>query len=277
VLIPTLGLCLIAAAPQPAVKLASPGLKAVGVSNDVAEFYSDHLAQALTLRGFQVVTPSEIASLLGIEKQKALLGCTDQSSDCMAELGGALGVDGVITGSIGKFGGAYQIDLKVLGARDGRPLSAFSVRAEGETDVLDALNGAALHLAPEIYAGLNRSPPAGLLAPAPEARTRRKWAWIPAAAGVVSAGVATFCLLQSKAQENELVSNVPPPPLARAQQDKSQGPVYQGVGIALIVAGTVGLGAAGWMFATGGPAAGTGVSVAVTPDGASIAVSGAFP
>jgi hypothetical protein len=42
-----------------------------------------------------------------------------------------------------------------------------------------------------------------------------------------------------------------------------------------MVAGAVGLGAAGWMFATGGPA--TGVSVAVTPDRTGISVSGAFP
>jgi hypothetical protein len=274
VLLSALSACLLAAAADPAVKLASPGLKAVGVPKDVADFYSDDLAQALTLKGFRVITPSEISSLLGLERQKALLGCTDQSSDCMAELGDALGVDGVITGSIGKFGDAYQINIKIISARDGRPLSVFSVRATGETDVLDGLNRAAVHMAPEAYAGLKRMPPPGIVfQKEEEPNTRRKWAWVPATAGVVSAGVATYLLLQAKSFENELVSNVPAPPLARAQQDRSQGPVYQGVGIALLAAGAVGLGVGGWMFASGG----TGASVAVMPTGTGVSVAGMFP
>lgn len=55
---------------------------------------TDHLARAIT--GVRVVTARDISVLLGFERQKQLLGCSDDGM-CMAELGNALGVQGVLS------------------------------------------------------------------------------------------------------------------------------------------------------------------------------------
>src|SRR5262245_17099819 len=106
------------------VKLASPGLTGLGLSRELASFYSAHLAQ----HELKVVTNTEMAQLLGLERQKQLLGCASDASSCMAELANALGVDGIITGSIGKLDEVFQINVKVVGAGNARQLAVFSAK-----------------------------------------------------------------------------------------------------------------------------------------------------
>ena len=45
---------------------------------------------------YTVVGASDIATLIGLERQKQLQGCGEDSESCMAELGNALGVEGVL-------------------------------------------------------------------------------------------------------------------------------------------------------------------------------------
>jgi hypothetical protein len=150
----------LAATPAPApktLKLASPGLSVVNLDPKLGVFYSDHIAHHLTIGGVRVITKSEVSALIGLEKQRQLMGCADSSS-CITELSNALGVDGVITGSIGKFGSAYQANVKVLSARDGSPLGVYSVRVTGEEELLDELTAMARRLAEEMLRKLNRAP-----------------------------------------------------------------------------------------------------------------------
>ena len=119
---------LLAATPPAAapVKLASPAWKFVGLDSTKGEFFADYLAQQITIQGgVQVVTNSEINSLLGFEQQKAMLGCSD-STACLAELSGALGVDGLIVGSLAKIGEGMVANLKVIKAGDGKLLASGS-------------------------------------------------------------------------------------------------------------------------------------------------------
>jgi hypothetical protein len=46
------------------------------------------LAKDLRDRGFDVVTAADIAAVLGVERQKQILGCGNDS--CLAELGGVI-------------------------------------------------------------------------------------------------------------------------------------------------------------------------------------------
>jgi hypothetical protein len=62
--------------------------------------------------GVQLITQDEIAALLGLERQKSLLGCGDDK--CMAEVGGALGVDRLVTGRLSKVGETWLFNLKAL-------------------------------------------------------------------------------------------------------------------------------------------------------------------
>src|SRR5881398_1613253 len=49
---------------------------------------------------FEVISSSDVTQLLGFERQRQLLGCKEDS--CLAELGGALGVDYLVTSQLGK-------------------------------------------------------------------------------------------------------------------------------------------------------------------------------
>src|SRR5207249_230693 len=73
------------------IKLAAIPLSAVEIDAQRAAFFSEHLSSSMASSQVRVVTPQEINALLGIERQKVLLGCSDAASTCMAELGNALG------------------------------------------------------------------------------------------------------------------------------------------------------------------------------------------
>lgn len=100
---------------------ASPATKVALVPLPVGAEVSDKAAAAMTeaiageirrVPGVQLITQDEIASLLGLERQKQLLGCSAES--CMAELGGALGVDRLVTGTLNKLGETWMFSLKAL-------------------------------------------------------------------------------------------------------------------------------------------------------------------
>src|SRR4051812_18069464 len=61
------------------------------VRTSIAETLATELGRE---KRFKIVTRSEIESVLGLEKLKDSLGCSDAS--CLAEVGGALGVDRIV-------------------------------------------------------------------------------------------------------------------------------------------------------------------------------------
>lgn len=76
-ILPLIGVA-VTMAMQP-VTLASPGLASPNVEKQAVTYYSDHFAQQLAVAGIRVYTESEISTLLGFERQKALLGCTEDT------------------------------------------------------------------------------------------------------------------------------------------------------------------------------------------------------
>jgi len=62
-----------------------------------------------------VLSRTEIRSILSFEAEKQLLGCDDES--CLAELAGALGVDFLISGSLGKVGDSTVLTLRNINLR----------------------------------------------------------------------------------------------------------------------------------------------------------------
>ncbi|MDQ3263518.1 MAG: hypothetical protein M3Y59_07660 [Myxococcota bacterium] len=254
-------LALITAAPTPPpVKLAAPGFQAVQLPEDVVRFYSEHFAQQLVLQGLGVVTQQQISALVGLERQKQLVGCSDES--CMAELAGALGVDAMITGSIGKLGAAYQVNVSIISAKDGQVLSAHSRKLRSEEEVLDELTAAARQMGPQVLARLQRPPGASSQAPvtpppSAEASTapghwKGLW-WAPVAAGVVSAGVGGFFLYRS-AREYDAVTawrqQTGTVSLATLEANAQSGARAQQWGLALTGVGAAALGTGVWMLFT---------------------------
>ena len=56
------------------------------------------LAKSVANLGYEVLAPSDIQAMIGLERMKDLVGCENDSS-CLTELGGALGADLLIGGS----------------------------------------------------------------------------------------------------------------------------------------------------------------------------------
>ena len=100
-------------AAAPTQRLAVLKVVAQGVPPDVAETLTQVIAeQASKTPGFNAISQSEIGALLGVERQKQMLGCGDAS--CLAEIGGALGAKLVLSGSLGKVGESYVLQLQLL-------------------------------------------------------------------------------------------------------------------------------------------------------------------
>ncbi|MHB8875016.1 MAG: hypothetical protein ACYC8T_15130 [Myxococcaceae bacterium] len=104
----------LAAAPAP-VKLASPGFNYVNIDEKTGSLFAEYFARQLEGEGVTVLLPQEIAAVLGLERQKQLLGCADENgASCLAELAGGLGANGIITGTIGKVGTGFTVSMKVV-------------------------------------------------------------------------------------------------------------------------------------------------------------------
>jgi hypothetical protein len=123
------------------LKIALLRLTPLGdVDPKTAAVLTEALAGELRKRaGLSVMTESDISALLGVEKTKTMLGCTD--TGCIAEVGGALGVDRVVHGSIGRVGASLLVNLTSLDPRKASHAASVSERLRRSSDeaFLDAL------------------------------------------------------------------------------------------------------------------------------------------
>lgn len=85
--------------------------KGAGVKKDLPTILDDLLVSAIQnqTRGVRVVAKADLDTLLGLEKLKDAVAC-DQVA-CATELAGALGVESVISGSIGSLGDKFMLSL----------------------------------------------------------------------------------------------------------------------------------------------------------------------
>ncbi len=261
--------CLVAAQ-APGVKLASPGLRGLNLPVEEVAFYSDHLAQQLTLAGVPVVTQEEIATLLGLERQRELAGCSDAQTSCLAEIANALGTDGIVSGSVGRLSGKVQINLKVLRMRDARLVAVFSSQVDSSAQVLSELTRAAHEMAPAIAEAFGLTLRTAGFQPWP--------AVVPAAVGVVGLALGAGFLVAAGASDHQLrtagVDGAPDLSLQQARDlvttEKNQsliGTVALALGGTALVAGAV----VGW--ATQRSPSG----VALVPMPGGLALAGSFP
>ncbi|MBK9516032.1 MAG: hypothetical protein IPO09_01530 [Anaeromyxobacter sp.] len=111
------------------------------VDKATVALFTEALAGELRRRpGVSVLADSDVAALLGAEKRRQVVaGCTD--AGCLAELGGALGADRVVHGTVGRVGGSLLVNIASLDARRARGAAAVSERLKGAGDeaFLDAL------------------------------------------------------------------------------------------------------------------------------------------
>lgn len=250
---------------QAPVKMAVPGLSLSGVELKLGEAWVERFA---TLLGrdprLKVTTRRDIEMVLGLERQKQLLGCAEGSSSCLAELAGGLGVDAVLSGSLAKAGNSYIVTMRVVRAGDGAEVASISERLKNEDALIEWLEAQAPRLADQVAAAYGRA------APVKEVHFER---WIPAMLGVgcLVAGVG----MQVGARGDARSLTLGTVPLADTQAVLERGRAVEagswvlfGVGAAAIAASVV------WVAVGSAPA-----KVAVVPieGGAVFSLAGTLP
>ena len=256
-----------AAAP---LTLAAPGLAGVGLSPERAVFFNESLATQLTRLGVRVTTARDMQQLLGMERQRALLGC--DATSCMSELAAAMGTDGVVTGDVAKLGESWVLNVKVISGRDGKTVSTYQARVSSEDGVVDELARAAQVLATESAAAFERS-----LSVRPASPLRPIGVAVGAVglAAAVTGGVllglsqAEYAAIPAKGSGTTL-------PLDAARAHATTGAAMQTGGWVALVGGVAALAAGAVLFVAGGSPAQITASAWVGADSGGLVVQGAF-
>src|SRR4051794_21934292 len=103
---PALALVAIGLATAPAAalhRMAVPAMHGAGVAEtDLRGLGSVVLGAVSAYPDAQVISESDIGALLGLERQKLMVGCDDDA--CLAQIGGALGVEYLLTSEASRVG-----------------------------------------------------------------------------------------------------------------------------------------------------------------------------
>jgi hypothetical protein len=259
------------------ITVASPGLTVVQLDPALAAAYSTSLAQQLTFRGVQVITGSDIASVMGYERQQQLVGCGDDG--CKAKLALNLGVDALLAGQVSRLGKTYRLDVRLLEPGTARVLAAASASAEDSDRLVANFPVVAEQLALQVAARLGRA-----LVPPADAKvitrwsTAKKMAFVPLALGAASAAAGATGLVLARGQYETLTQASLANPLSPSAADQSvaAGKAQQTWGLVGVAAGTGLLAVAAGLFLFGGDET-VSVGLALGPTGATVGVAGAFP
>jgi TolB-like protein len=249
------------------ISVAAAGFSPVGgVSEDTASFIAEHFANLLaTQPQLEVTTQRAVMALLGLERQRQLMGCAaDSSRTCLAELTGALGAKVLLVGEVAKLEHSLQVNLRLIEASSGHVLHLASVRGESSEVVLDRLEPVA------IAAGRALRAHYGL-----ESTSGPRWpSLVLTGAGVLAAGVGTYFLVDAANAWARLGT----PSLDLAPTDAkavaSSGARSQWLGVGLTAAGAVAVISGLIWFAVTGDSH---VSMAITPTSAGLMVRWGLP
>jgi TolB-like protein len=266
----------LSAAPRE-VTLVFPGFS--GLETNVADAVSDRFASELGKgAGVRVVTRRDVEQVLGLERQRQLLGCSETSSSCIAELAAGLGANALITGTVVPVGTKVTVTLRLIDARDGRVVSSESARLrdlDAAQDWLDEQAPRTRAKAIEVFGSTELKQLVASSAPASSVSAN----WLPwATAGLGAAAAVTGVILfaSSKADAEALKGVMQGDTLdvgavARSGQSKeTAGVVLITSGAAVLAGGII------WGVLSSAPPK-TSVGVAVLPDGAAVVFSGALP
>ena len=145
------------AAAQPTATAATTGCRVVVLNlvgrnlptadADVPVLLTESLAAEVALvSGCQVVSQSDVAQMLDFEAQKA--ACGDGADSCLSEIGEALGADRVVGGTLGRLGGDFVVNARLMNVKQG------TVEARAEQVVhgaVEELRGAAKNAARQLF------------------------------------------------------------------------------------------------------------------------------
>lgn len=179
-----LAMLLLAAPDSNAPRMVVLDLKQVGgASEGEAALLDDAIVQWVSKAGvFQVISQRDIQTLLGVERQKQLMGCGDEASSCMTELSGALDARFVLSGQLNKLGGTVQLTLQTLDTQKSQVVGR-SLKAAKSAQELRAI-------VPWAVAEATGTPP-----PKPPSRTWPTVLMVTGGVSMLAGGVVGFAAL----------------------------------------------------------------------------------
>ena len=197
--------------------VAVADLEGRGLAEGEAFTLTDALRNYLLNTGaFRVMERGKMDLILKEQGFQQSGACTDQA--CLVEMGQLLGVDHLITGSIGKVGGTYSTNIRMININTGEIVRTANKFYKGEID------GLLTKIIPEIaqdfasveekaaprQAAAAPAPRQAAVAPAPrqpEKQVKEKKGgghpvlWVALGAVAVGGGVATYLILNKKDDE----------------------------------------------------------------------------
>ncbi|MCK5690478.1 hypothetical protein KAI87_14460, partial [Myxococcota bacterium] len=91
-------------------------IKANGLAPEEAKTLGVNLVNIIAAEvdklGYDVFSSNDIKSMLAMDEQKMLMGCSDVS--CLAEIGGALGSELMVNTTLGKMGDSFILSLTLV-------------------------------------------------------------------------------------------------------------------------------------------------------------------
>jgi len=131
------------------VKIAVVDLTPIGTPKTLAKNLTGTVVTELSrLHLLEVVSHEEILKMLSFEQNRIMLGCTD--AVCLAEIGGALGVDYLVTGNVGKVGDRLLVNLQLIDIRQIKVVSRVKRESGSEGELLAAVNSGARELVAKV-------------------------------------------------------------------------------------------------------------------------------
>ena len=124
------------------IRLAVLELDARGLDATLAESVTGLVVREVDRTGvFDTISMDDIKVMLEHEQNKLAVGCDDAS--CLAEIGGALGVEILLSGSVNKIGQTYVLSLKLIDVRKAVVINRQERTVPGKPDdLIDAARSA---------------------------------------------------------------------------------------------------------------------------------------
>ncbi len=240
-----------------------------------SELLADHLG---TYSDRKLITSSDIQAMLSLEEQKMALACEDQAS-CIAEIGGALGVDELLRASLSRLGSKLIVSMTRIHVQSASVLKRATIKIENDEDLYDeALKDAVLELyekkaapkRPQSMAERRERVVETMTTPVADGGPDLlEWTVMSMGAGAITGGLVFGFLANAQAKKSEQVGG--------------QLAVEDAKGLALIANILYGLGGTGmatglalWYFGDDGPKD-LAVAPMLTSGGAYISIRGVFP
>jgi len=247
------------------VKLAAPGFQAVNFDPKLADLYLERFVVLTKNDDLSIVTSRDISQVLGMERQRELLGCG--TTNCVAELAGAMGADAMLSGTVAKSDRSITMVLRAIRANDASELVSATVRVDNEDALQDWIEAHAREFGEQLvarYRGVARA----------SASVSPAWPRITIlAGGLVLAGVGSVARGLAEGPATQLRKASPAEPIdipatvAQGRVFESAGNVMLGVGAAAIVTAAV-------LFIVQRPA--PSLAILPTPNGVAVVAGGTF-